>query len=359
MPTPKKKNRRLPLPLPGFFFWQPKSCCSSLRQWHPDHPAELARNGVLKFTELTPATGCSGYVAELRDAKVIGDVRLVATAADVVLGDLQFLHSAENPTQHWVLEQVRFRLPQSLAGPALLLAASSGDNYYHWLFDSLPRLHLWELAGGSPKDIKHFLLKRDALPFQSQTLDILGIPAARRHRCAKRGILRLDRLFVPSMPGPAMNPPPWICHFLREKFLPAAAAAPARKIFISRRFTQGRKIINEAEILPQLARHGYETVFPENLTFRAQVELFASAKKIIALHGAGLANLVFTPPGARVLELCSPVHSNTLYQTVSAHGGLHHDQLQLAAAKVSEKDRRLANLVVDPGIFRRKLEQFD
>lgn len=357
MPTPKKMNRRLPLP--GFFFWRPKSCCASLRQWHSGHPAELARNGVLKFTALAPAAGCAGYVAELRDAKVIGDVRLVATAADVVLGDLQFLHSAENPTQHWVLEQVRFRLPQSLAGPALLLAASSGDNYYHWLFDSLPRLHLWELAGGSLNEIKHFLLKRDALPFQSQTLDILGIPAARRHYCAKRGILKLDHLFVPSMPGPAMTPPPWICQFLRKKFLPAAAAAPARKIFISRRFTQGRKIINEAEILPQLARHGYETVFPENLPFRAQVELFASAKKIIALHGAGLANLVFAAPAASVLELCSPVHANALYKIISENCGLHHDQLQLAAAKASEKDRRLANLVVDPEIFRRKLEQFD
>ncbi len=313
----------------------------------------------MKFVEVAPDNGCRGFVAELRDAKVIGDMRLAATAVDVVLGDLQFLHGAADPARHWVLEQVRFRLPQKLRGTAMLLEASNGDNYYHWLFHSLPRLRLLELAGYAFNEVEHFLLKHDEFRFHTQSLDLLGIPAARRRRCAKRKILQVERLLATSMPGPVGEPPLWISQYLREKFLPQTDAVPLRKIYISRRLSQGRVIVNESQILPLLARHGYEIVFPERLMFREQVALFASAKKIIATHGAGLANLAFAPPGVGVLELCSPAHFNSIYRTIAAGCGLRHDQFQLAAANPLEKDRRLANLVIDPEAFGRKLEQFD
>lgn len=344
--------------LPGYFFWRPKACCQSLRQWHLENRAELERNRVVKYVEL-PGDGCCGYVAELRDAKVIGDMKLASTAEDVVLGDLQFLHGAKDPEHHWVLEQIRFRLPQQLPGTAMLLEASNGDNYYHWLFDSLPRLHLLELAGYAYSDVDHFLLKCNASPFQTQSLNLLGILPDRHWHCSKRKILKVDRLLAPSMPGAVFNPPPWVCRFLRRRFLPPAATAPRRNIYISRRFSKGRKLVNESQILPLLAQHGYEVVHAEQLTFSAQVELFASAKKIIALHGAGLANLVFAPPGARVMELCSPWHFNACFSTLAASCDLHHDRLGLFTAEGLPKDKRLANLVVDAEEFRRKFEQFD
>jgi capsular polysaccharide biosynthesis protein len=74
-------------------------------------------------------------------------------------------------------------MPQPLLGTAVLLAACSDDNYYHWLFDSLPRLHLLELAGYAVSDVDHFLLKRDAFPFQIQSLAPLGLGQCTRPAC--------------------------------------------------------------------------------------------------------------------------------------------------------------------------------
>jgi hypothetical protein len=97
---PEERKKKVCPPLPDFFFWQPKGCCPSLRLWHPANRAELARYRVLKYAELDPGDGYRGYVAELRGAEVVGDIKLVVTAEDVVLGDLQFLQGATNPERH-------------------------------------------------------------------------------------------------------------------------------------------------------------------------------------------------------------------------------------------------------------------
>lgn len=41
----------------------------------------------------------------------------------------------------------------------------------------------------------------------------------------------------------------------------------------------------------------------EDLSFQAQIDQFSDASLIVAPHGSGLANLVFAPPGAKVIEL--------------------------------------------------------
>jgi capsular polysaccharide biosynthesis protein len=41
----------------------------------------------------------------------------------------------------------------------------------------------------------------------------------------------------------------------------------------------------------------------DRLSFAAQVRIFSESSHLVAAHGAGLANMVFMPPGAQVLEL--------------------------------------------------------
>ena len=42
------------------------------------------------------------------------------------------------------------------------------------------------------------------------------------------------------------------------------------------------------------------------MSVRDQIDHFAAADAIVGLHGAGLTNLVFAKPGARVLEIFAP-----------------------------------------------------
>ena len=341
----------------GDFFWKAEGCCASLRNWRSGSAAELRSNRVDNYTEITLEEPYHCYVAELAHAKVIGNAKLVSTTRDIVLGDIQFLYGADDPASHWILRRRRFMMPVDVSGTSVVVAASNAENYYHWLFDSLPRLHLLTLAGYALAEIDHFLLDHSARSFQIESLDHLGIPEAKILHCSKRGLTKCSRLIVPSMPGPLGYPPRWVCDFLRNRFVPENIGLPKKKVYVSRRHARGRKIVNEADILPALVRHGYEIVCTERMTFLEQVALFASAEQVVSMHGAGMSNIVFAPPGAKVLELGSRLHNNLSFRTLAANCDLRYDHLYLDTAPGAERaNTRFANVVVDPEEFPRKLE---
>ena len=79
-----------------------------------------------------------------------------------------------------------------------------------------------------------------------------------------------------------------------------------RKIFINREedsVLEKRKIINNKEVENLLTEHGFKSLTLSNYDFKTQVELFKNAKFIVGLHGAGFANIIFSNPGTKVLEL--------------------------------------------------------
>jgi capsular polysaccharide biosynthesis protein len=348
-----------PLSRLGDFYWKPQGCCPSLRTWHAGNARELRTNRVRRYVELGPGPDGDCYVAELTDAKVIGNAKLISTAANIVLGDVQFLYGAADAQNHWILAQRRLRAPRRLVGTAVVVAASNAENYYHWLFDSLPRLHLLRSAGHAFEEVDFFLLDDSARAFQIESLARIGIARERLWHCSKRRVTECSRLIVPSMPGPVGHPPRWVCDFLRRQFVRGQEEPPQRKVYISRQHARGRRILNESEMVPALGRHGYEIVHAERLTFAQQVELFASAGQVISMHGAGMSNIVFARPGARVLELGSRLHHNLLFRTLAANCDLRYEHLYLDAAPGAEKDdTRFANVVVDGAQFARKLEAF-
>lgn len=342
----------------GDVVWKPVGCCPSLKDWHEENAPELRDNLVGEYVSLHPEKNCDCYVAQLTNAKVIGNAKLVSTARDIVLGDIQFLYGAAQPQSHWLMSRRRLMVPVSISGTSAVVAASNAENYYHWLFDSLPRLHLLNLAGYTFDEIDHFLLDHSARAFQIESLERLGISKAKIVHCSKRTLTRCSRLIVPSMPGPLGYPPRWVGDFLRKRFVSDDVGSPREKrIYISRRHARGRKIVNESDIVPALVRHGYEIVCTERMTFSEQVALFASAGEVISMHGAGMSNIVFAPPGAKILELGSPLHNNPLFRTLAAHCDLQYDHLYLDSAPGAGRgDTRFANVVVKPEEFLRKLE---
>lgn len=98
--------------------------------------------------------------------------------------------------------------------------------------------------------------------------------------------------------------PQWTCQFLRRLLLHSARPVSLR-LYISRRHAS-RSVINEAEVLALLEPLGFQTVLLESLSVRQQANLLAQAEAVIAPHGGGLTNLLFCPPGTKVIELFPP-----------------------------------------------------
>lgn len=313
------------------------------------HPSPVWRDWRWRPAGCRPLAG----VEVLSDGKVIGDARLAATAEDVVLADVQFLHGEADPANHWVLKQRRFRRARRLPGTALLLAVAAGRNYYHWLIESVPRLRAAEAAGWTPARLDHVLINENPQPFHTATLARLGFRPEQIRPCHKRELLRVDRLIVPPVPGPPGEPEPYVPAFLRERLSAPPAEGPRRRLFLSRAGINRRHLVNEAEVLAALRPQGFEAIRPEELTFDQQAAVFGAAEAIAGVHGAAFANLVFAPPGARVIELMPPGYDNPCFANLARHAGLNFRRLEGAPAgrtspHPEQRDLRIAPEGVSP-----------
>lgn len=207
-----------------------------------------------------------------------------------------------------------------LAETVAPLTYKFANNYFHWMMDILPRLLLLRLTG-IPID-RYIISPQGRYPYL-ETLRLLHVPEeallvsdAGCHVLAKR-------LVVTSAVSHKQCYPRWAFEFLRRELAFASGGKPPDetydKIYISRAKAGKRKVVNEAEVARLLKRYGFRIVELENMPLADQIHLFQSARTIVAPHGAGLTNLVFSPPGVKLIELFSPNYVKTYYWLLGSY----------------------------------------
>src|SRR5205085_9138908 len=78
------------------------------------------------------------------------------------------------------------------------------------------------------------------------------------------------------------------------------------KIFLGRKPSYQRLVLNLDALMPVLQQFGFEIVFAEDLTYTEQVALFRNVRYFVGIHGAGLTNLLHSNIASlRVLEIFS------------------------------------------------------
>lgn len=333
------------------FFWQPKGIVTALEHLPPSGQV-LGQSDVTLAVSGQASSPHPLVVTALAGGKIIGDLKLATTSDDVVIGDMQSVFGRGTLTDHQASQRRRFRLPKYRRGTALLLGAANSDNYYHWLVDSLPRWKMLQAAGWREYD--YVLLHSQPCRFQEETLDWLGVPAARRLRCSKNFVHQFERLVVPTMPFARQTVPTWVAPWLRA-LAPPAPSGP-EKIYLSRRSAPRRRFASEAELMPALAARGFVALQPETLSVADQARSLGSARWIVAPHGAALANMVFAPPGARVMEFFHPQHKNQCYENLAAACG--HRYASLEGQAINRPDEPQLEYVVDVPAMLARLDRF-
>jgi capsular polysaccharide biosynthesis protein len=100
-----------------------------------------------------------------------------------------------------------------------------------------------------------------------------------------------------------------------------------KKLYISRRtwlnndrsnigtdYTSRRKMMNEDDLVSELNKKGFYEIFAENLNTDEKIYLFSNANEIVGSIGGGMANLLFSPSSVKSYIIVSPYFLDINYR---------------------------------------------
>lgn len=213
------------------------------------------------------------------------------------------------------------------------------DNYFHYLYDTLPYLisylhlkktiHTLKLLMQYPNPNKCSLY-----PFIIEFLNILGINEndiimAYEHYIYKNIYISTSYTHdFDSNHAPRKE----IYNFYKEMVNEVNKKykiynTPPKKIYVSRRtwihnnlsnigtnYTTRRKMINEDELVKKLENEGYVEIFTENLTTIEKIQYFANATHIVGAIGGGISNVLFSDKETILEAIVSPTFLDVNYR---------------------------------------------
>ena len=129
------------------------------------------------------------------------------------------------------------------------------------------------------------------------------------------------------------NIPLWISQWLKQTFIQGNEKKFSKKIYIDRSDSTSnvkhlRTIQNEDEVKNYLSRAGFESVRLGEYSFKDQVSIFKNAEIVVGLHGAGFANIVFSKPNTKVIELKKRSHEGKEIENLAKSNNLSYKYLK-------------------------------
>ena len=220
------------------------------------------------------------------------------------------------------------KIKKKFSGRVLCLAqgASGIANYYHWLFDLLPKIKLYSEIFNL-NDL-NYLYSGKLKKFQRETLEPLNLQNLKIIDSLKYNHIQADEIictdhtnyYTGYIENESKKIPEWIIKWLRDIYLNCAKKFNCNdKIYIDRSSSKSKhcQFINHHEILEFLKLKGFSSYKTEELSFFEEIYLFKNAKFIIGAHGAGFANLAFCNKLTKVIEIRPENRTNSLYKRIS------------------------------------------
>ena len=230
------------------------------------------------------------------------------------------------------------RLKRNLNGTIACLLSGGGanNNYWHWLFDVLPRLKIINEVINLKK-IDYFLVPSIENKYQLETLNILGFNKYKLLSSKMYRHISSDKIIVTDHPWiksknstqDELNISIWISKWLKKKFLTKAKKINKKKfpkfIFIKRKkiLNNQRYLKNEKEINKIFKKKKFKFINLESYSFVNQIKLFNNAKIIAGIHGAGFANIIFCKKNTNIIEFKTRASGN-LYKNIAIKNKLKY-----------------------------------
>jgi capsular polysaccharide biosynthesis protein len=202
------------------------------------------------------------------------------------------------------------------------------DNYYHFIYDSLPYLITYREL--KKRNIVDKLLIPNSnsgklYPFFYEFLDLLDIDRNNLFFLDKQTLYKKIYISDSYTHGHDSNLPPRVeIYQLYEEMKQKVSRivdtdSYPKKIYISRRswihgdfsnigtnYTQRRRLVIEDDLVEFLEGQGFTEVFTEKLSTQDKIGMMMGAQMVVGAIGGGMCNLLFTNKDCKNICICSP-----------------------------------------------------
>jgi tetratricopeptide (TPR) repeat protein len=281
-------------------------------------------------------TGSDGtFLSRIDDCRVVkgwlfspdGDFHEESTVFDELAIFGQAAGTAGFKTEGVDHPSVRFLHPPTRFGtPHVVLTGYHAPHYGSWLLNLLPKFLLFdelEETRGLPIALTRDLY--EGKRFVRETLDALGI-GPERLTLLGNGSHEFATAWCVSAGAHILSPAG--AHAIRARLLSAYGIDPGRRggklYYVSRRDAAVRRVLNEDRLIELLEAYGVEVVVNADRSMQELATLFADARCVIGVNGAGMTNTLFCPPGTAVVELSNDIMIEPLYWMLDNVLGFEH-----------------------------------
>ena len=271
----------------------------------------------------------SGYVYEIKDARVLGDSNIVFYGNDAYINPYIKIDNEiipEEVSSCSISSNKKIIYKKQSEQVAIPTGALFNDrlslNYAHWITEVLSRINLY--CSNNEKELPLVIL--NGLPnAMYQSIDTIA---------PDRDVILVD-------PGVELNIEK--CHWiyptgyvpysyrnwnidrtdgifsqeslslLRNSVLGSVKSTDDKDIRLYiKRNSNYRRLLNSGQIEEYYRQQKFLIIEPEKLSFEEQVRLFSAADHIVGTTGAGMVNIMFTKPGCRIQILISDSYNHAL-----------------------------------------------
>jgi hypothetical protein len=237
------------------------------------------------------------------------------------------IYEKHNMTYHFIKKYIK-----TICEIPVFFFIYNTDNYFHFLYDSLPYLISFLNLKRDIPELKLLMQypneqKTSFYPFVLEFLEILNIK--------NEDIIIVDdntnykEIYISTSYTHDIdsNLPPRkeiydfyqnMVSIVKQKVHVKNIETP-KKIYVSRRtwlhndfsnigtnYTTRRRLVNEDELVEKLLKEGFVEVFTENLTTIEKILYFSNTTHVVGAIGGGISNVLFSPKSTKLEALVSP-----------------------------------------------------
>jgi hypothetical protein len=272
--------------------------------WLPED--EAAFSGIIRTNYEVPEL----FVLELCNSVITSFAGLPILKKGLIPQDCV---NIDQGTHDRLFARLHWKPVKSVAGTVAVIHSRYPFNYFHWLFDNLPRAIVHMLNAGCRPDFYYVSAKSAA---QKYCLTKAGIDTERAIDPYVYPKVRADRIVVVSKTRTDGIINSYILDNYSRIF-PSGQGSEKKRLYISRADAKWRYVKNESEVVRMLEAYGFASVRLSEFTIEEQISMFRNAECVVSAHGAGLSNTIWSYRPSVVVEIFSPDGFNDEYISLS------------------------------------------